>query len=142
MRHAISVAAAVLLAVATSPASAADDRARGEGSSGAKSRAEQAREKLEKVRESRRSAARPETPKQKEADADRRAALRAKSTYMYAVEACDQPARCDASLRDDSERAFMDACNTCASADRCEAERDAIRAGTARRIDNPCPPPR
>lgn len=141
MRHAISVAAALLL-VATSPAGAADDGARGGEGSAAKTRAEQAREKLEKVRASRRSAARPDTPKQKEADADRRAAFRAKSTYMYAVEACEQPARCDASLRDDAERAFMDACNTCASADRCEAERDAIRSGTARRVENPCPPAR
>lgn len=142
MKPLISLAAALLLlaGAAPAPARAAEPP---QDDSGTKNRAELAREKLarekmERLRESRKSAARPATPKQKEASADRHAAMRAKSTFIYAVEACDQPSHCDKSLRDDAEKAFMDACNICAPADRCDAERDAIRAGTSKRTDNPC----
>lgn len=137
MRHAISFAAALLL-VAAAPHVGAAEPSRDD--SGAKTRAELAREKMEKLRESRKSAARPPSTKQKEASADRHAAMRAKSTFIFAVEACDQNQSCDKSLRDDAEKAFVDACNICAPADRCDAERDAIRAGTASRTDNPCAP--
>lgn len=70
--------------------------------------------------------------------ADRAAVNRTKSVFMFAMETCDRPERCDASLRDDAERRFMDACRLCASAERCEAERDAIRAGQAKRRTSPC----
>lgn len=140
MRRVFWATAAVLL-LSAAPARGADRSAHDEGASG-KSAAEAAREKMEKLRANSRSAARPATPKQKQADADRIAAQRAKTVYMYAVEACDQAVRCDATLRDDAEKSFVNACNVCAPADRCEAERDAIKAGKARRNENPCPPAR
>ncbi|HSN93316.1 MAG TPA: hypothetical protein VLS93_18945, partial [Anaeromyxobacteraceae bacterium] len=61
------------------------------------------------------------------------AVARTKSIFVFAVESCDRPDRCDASLRDDAERRFLDACRVCAPPERCEAERDAIRQGTAKR---------
>jgi hypothetical protein len=137
MRNLFWAAAALLL---LSPVARGADQGAPEG--GGKSAAEQAREKMEKLREKSRSAARPTTAKQKEAMSDRTAAQRAKTVYIYAVEACEQPARCDAGLRDDAERSFMNACQICASADRCESERDAIKSGSAKRTENPCPPAR
>jgi hypothetical protein len=63
---------------------------------------------------------------------------RAKSVFIFAVETCDRPERCDPSLRADAERRFLDACRLCASAERCEAERDTIRAGQGESRTNPC----
>lgn len=63
---------------------------------------------------------------------------RSKSVFIFAMESCDRPDRCDPSLRDESERRFLEACRLCASAERCEAERDTIRAGQAKRRANPC----
>jgi hypothetical protein len=139
MRNVLSAAAAIFLLSAIPIARGAEPGG-DEGGGGNKSAAEQARDKMEKLREKSRSAARPQTPKQKEAASDRVAAMRAKSTYIYAVEACEPGARCDAVLRDDAEKAFINACNVCASADRCEAERDAIKVGKAKRTESPCPP--
>ncbi len=68
------------------------------------------------------------------------AVKRAKSTFMYAVESCAIPSRCDAALRDDAEKSFLDACQACATQERCEAERDAIKGGSARSTTNPCAP--
>jgi hypothetical protein len=134
MRQVTWFVAALLLT--TSSAIAADPKQ--DDAAAHKSAAELAREKMEKRRATSKSAARP-TPKQAEATSDRIAASRAKSVYLYAVESCTEaPARCDAALRDDAERRFMDACNVCAPADRCEAERDAIKDGSAKRTSNPC----
>jgi hypothetical protein len=135
MRNVTFWAIAVVVLLAAPPVRGADEGAPG----GGKSAAEQAREKMEKMREKSRSAARPMTAKQKEAASDRVAAQRAKSVYMYAIEACERPARCDAALRDDAEKAFMSACQVCATADRCESERDAIKAGSAKRTESTCP---
>lgn len=135
MRTSIWAAAAALL-LATS-AVAAEPK---EDPNAPKSAAEIAREKMEQRRAASKSAARPSSRKQAEAANDQLAALRAKHVYMYAVEACDQAVRCDPVLRDDAEKSFMEACQVCASAERCETERDRIKGGTAKRVESPCPP--
>lgn len=66
------------------------------------------------------------------------AVARTKSIFLFAMESCDRPERCDPSLRDDAERRFLDACRLCAPPEACEAERDSIRQGAARRRSNPC----
>jgi hypothetical protein len=60
---------------------------------------------------------------------------------MFAVESCDgQKSTCEPTLRDDAELRFMDACGACTTFERCEQERDAIRAGKARGATDPCEP--
>lgn len=64
---------------------------------------------------------------------------RTKSVFMYASESCERAGnRCDPTLRDDAELRFMEACGACTTSSRCEAERDAIRGGTARSSSDPC----
>lgn len=65
--------------------------------------------------------------------ADRTSMLRARAVYRYAVESCAQSGKsCDTSLRDDAEVKFIDSCLPCAPRERCEAERDTIRAGNSK----------
>lgn len=65
--------------------------------------------------------------------ADRTAMLRARAVYRYAAESCSQGGKaCDTAMRDDAETKFIDACLPCATREQCEAERDAIRAGSAK----------
>lgn len=56
---------------------------------------------------------------------------RARNVYKFAVEACERPERCDAPLRDDAEQRYLDACRDCATMERCSADRDAIKDGSA-----------
>jgi hypothetical protein len=70
--------------------------------------------------------------------AERTAAKRAKSVFLFAMDACERPERCDAALRDDAETQFVAACRACASNDKCEAERVAIREGHATNFADPC----
>lgn len=81
-------------------------------------------------------------PEQPGVAADVRArARRTKSVFVYAVESCERAAsRCDPTLRDDAEKRFLDACGACATAERCQQERDAIRGGTSRTSSDPCAP--
>lgn len=137
MRAGIWLAAVLLFATS---ASAADAKRKDEANAPA---AETPRQKMEKKKAAKGAAGGASNKSKAEAAADaadRVTALRAKSIYMYAVEACDQPARCDAALRDDAEQRFMDACRSCAPAERCEAERAAIKEGSAKRSANPCAP--
>ena len=92
--------------------------------------------KAEKRKASAKGAEKPVPPKA--TPEELLAVSRMKSIFLFAMETCDRPERCDPTLRDDAERRFLDACRRCASADRCEAERDAIRAGSAKRRSNPC----
>ena len=62
-----------------------------------------------------------------------------KSVYIYAQESCARaPDRCDKELLDDAEARFVESCGACNTAERCEAERDAVKAGTARASQDPC----
>jgi hypothetical protein len=73
--------------------------------------------------------------------AARSLARRTKSVFIYAAESCARaPKTCDATLRDDAETRFLDACGRCNTSQRCEAERDAVRAGTTRASQDPCAP--
>jgi hypothetical protein len=68
-------------------------------------------------------------------------ARRTRSVFMYAVESCSRPGGgCDTALRDDAEKRFLDACGACAPSERCQADRDAIRTGTAPSRSDPCAP--
>ena len=85
--------------------------------------------------------------KAKEAEASestlaaRALARRTKSVLMFAVESCAREGnRCDPELPQDAERRFLEACGACAPSEKCQAERDAIRAGTARTSTDPCAP--
>jgi hypothetical protein len=74
-----------------------------------------------------------------QADLAKAAAVgRAKSVYMYAIEACERPDRCDTTLRDGAESQFMEACLVCASQEKCDAEKAAVQNGSARNAVNPC----
>lgn len=131
------IAAALILATS---ASAAEPKKKRDDSK-AEAAAETPKQKMEKRKAAKEagSAAEKKSKAEAQADAaDKIAALRAKSNYMYAVEACDQPAHCDAAFRDDAEQAFMDACRACAPVERCEAERASIKEGSAKRNVNPC----
>ncbi len=66
------------------------------------------------------------------------AVARMKSVFMFAVETCERPEKCDQAMRADAERQFLDACRACASAERCEAERDAIQQSRTTKQSNPC----
>lgn len=66
------------------------------------------------------------------------AVARMKSIFMFAVETCERPEKCDEAMRSDAERQFLDACRACASAERCEAERDAIKGARTTKQSNPC----
>jgi hypothetical protein len=71
--------------------------------------------------------------------ASRASMKRARAVFMFAVDSCQQQAqRCDPALRDDAEARFMDACQACGTTEKCEAERTAIREGTATRTGDPC----
>jgi hypothetical protein len=73
--------------------------------------------------------------------AARSLARRTKSVFVYAAESCERaPNTCDATLRDDAEKRFLEACGACNTSQRCEAERDAVRAGTTRASQDPCAP--
>jgi hypothetical protein len=68
-------------------------------------------------------------------------ARRTKSIFTFAVEECTRErSTCEPSLADDAERRFLEACGACASAQRCEAVRDAIRAGDRNGSKDPCAP--
>lgn len=68
-------------------------------------------------------------------------ARRTKSVFIYAAESCERaPKSCDATLLDDAEARFLHACGACNTTPRCEAERDAVRAGTAKASEDPCVP--
>jgi hypothetical protein len=80
-------------------------------------------------------------PPKKEPSADAaklRQVSRAKSTFMFAVETCARPDRCDAALLESAQTKFMDACTACAPAERCEQEREAIQKAEAKASTNPC----
>ena len=70
--------------------------------------------------------------------AERAAMLRVRSTYRYAVESCEEGKGCDPALRDDAANHFIDSCLPCATREQCEAERDAIRAGTSKSMTTLC----
>ena len=121
----------VVALLVTTPASAADKSSKDASS------AETPRQKMEKKKASSKGAA-PD-PKAAAETADSLAAQRAKAVYMYAVESCaESTSRCDAALRDDAERRFMEACRACASDERCDQEHAAIKDGSAKRSINPC----
>lgn len=66
-------------------------------------------------------------------------ARQTKSVYIYAQESCARdPQRCDQTLLDDAESRFVDSCGACNTAERCEAEREEVKAGTARASRDPC----
>ena len=68
-------------------------------------------------------------------------ARQTKSVFIYAVESCARaPDTCDKVLLDDAESRFLESCGACNTTQRCEAERDAVRAGTARASQDPCAP--
>ena len=68
-------------------------------------------------------------------------ARQTKSVFIYAVESCARaPDTCDKVLLDDAESRFLEVCGACNTTQRCEAERDAVRAGTARASQDPCKP--
>jgi hypothetical protein len=69
---------------------------------------------------------------------ERAAAARAKALFVFAIETCDRPERCDPAMRDDTERQFLNACRLCAPPEKCEAERDSIRAGQSTRRGTVC----
>jgi hypothetical protein len=80
-------------------------------------------------------------PPKKEPSADAaklRQVSRAKAAFMFAVDSCARPDRCDATLLADSETKFMTACAACAPEDRCEEERDAIKKAEAKSTTHPC----
>ncbi len=143
MHRGIWLVAAVLLATAASAADQNKNDPRAKATA-----AEGPREKLKKKRDAAKGAAAPPAAQDKgkaasaprASESDRAAALRAKSVYMFAVEACERPDRCDAVLRDDAEKRFMDACLACATQDLCDAERSSIQGGSARRSKDPCTP--
>jgi hypothetical protein len=136
MRKGISFLAALAVAAAAYAAEPKKDGKKDDPSTHAQP-AETPRDKLEKLKAAKKGA--PD-PKKAEEAAERAEVSRAKSIYVFAVEACEQPARCDAALRDEAEQRFMGACRACASDERCEAERAAILGGTAKRTANPCAP--
>lgn len=73
--------------------------------------------------------------------AARSLARRTKSIFIFAAESCERAGpRCDPTLRNDAELRFVDACGACNTTIRCEAERDAVLAGTARASKDPCAP--
>lgn len=135
MRAGLWLAAALVLATSASAAEPKSDTKKKEEA------AETPREKMEKKKAAAKSAGQGGKAKTEVSSdvANRVAAVRAKSVYLYAVEACEQPARCDAQLRDSAERAFMEACRACAPAESCDAEKAAILDGSAKRTKSPCP---
>lgn len=72
---------------------------------------------------------------------DRRAMLRMRSIFVYAADACSTGRElCDRVLLEDAEQNFVNACRACASVDRCEAERAAIREGRPANATDLCAP--
>jgi len=68
-------------------------------------------------------------------------ARQTKSVFIYAQESCARDAdRCDKELLADAESRFLDSCGACNTTQRCEAERDVVRAGKARASQDPCAP--
>ena len=67
--------------------------------------------------------------------------FRAKSNFLFAVDSCERPDRCDKALRADAEERFMKGCLECAPQERCEADRQTIRDGNGKRSYNPCSSP-
>lgn len=66
-------------------------------------------------------------------------ARRTRSVFLFAVDSCEQSKKsCDTALLDDAEQRFMDACGACASFQRCDESRQAIRAGRSREVGDPC----
>jgi hypothetical protein len=66
---------------------------------------------------------------------------RMKQIFIIRVDACTPPQQCgslSASLLERAETEFVQACQACAPADRCEAERAKIREGKGKRSENPC----
>lgn len=67
--------------------------------------------------------------------------LRARSTFRYAADACQEGGNnCNDELLEDSQQRFIEACRACAPVDRCEAERSAIRAGSRNTTTDLCVP--
>lgn len=90
-----------------------------------------------KMEEMRRKAGKPDAKVVANAK-ERAAASRAKALFVFAIETCDKPERCDPAMRDDTERQFLNACRLCAPPEKCEAERDAVRAGQSSRRGTVC----
>lgn len=137
-RTGIWIAVALLLATAARAA----EEPKPDETTGRKSAAEIARERMEQRRASQKGAGHPVDKKKASADAtaaaNRAAVARAKSVYMFAVETCEQPKRCDVALRDEAEQRFSEACRACAPDERCDAEVQAIKEGSATASVNPC----
>lgn len=73
--------------------------------------------------------------------ADRVAMLRARSTFVYASDACSEGRNaCNQELLEDAQQRFIEACRACAPVDSCEAARTAIRAGKPSDIATLCAP--
>jgi hypothetical protein len=78
----------------------------------------------------------------------KRAVFNAKRALKTAVDLCDVPARCDPGSRNankeyiqmlaDADRNFIEACLACSTAEKCDAERDRIRAGKRSPGTAPC----
>jgi hypothetical protein len=131
----------VLAFLLTSPSHAWAQPA--EGGTGAKSAAgaKSAQGDTAKKRAPRKGAKGKEQETSGVSPAARSLARRTKSVFIYAAESCARaPDTCDSTLRDDAETRFLGACGACNTTQRCEAERDAVRAGTARASQDPCAP--
>lgn len=77
--------------------------------------------------------------KRKEAPkGESRMLMRSKGNFMFSVEACARPESCDRDFLAEAEQRFMAACQACTTVERCEAERDLVKAGTAKKSVNPC----
>jgi hypothetical protein len=130
MKHGIWVAASLLLAA---PAGALAQRA------GAAEKAAEASAPRKAASKKAAKAKEPATPEV--SPAAKRLARQTKSIFIFAVESCARAeSRCDEALRNDAELRFMNACGACTTSQRCEEERDAIRAGEGRASRHPCGP--
>jgi hypothetical protein len=85
------------------------------------------------------------TPKATDAQRD---LMNAKRTLKTAVELCSVPGKCEPgasnadretiSLLENADRGFIEACMSCSTAEKCDAERDRIRAGKRSAGYAPC----
>jgi hypothetical protein len=132
---------AVLFALLSAPASAAEHQ--GAGKSGADSKAAQTPPDPQKE---------TKTPRDGRPSAEEFETLvklkNAKAGFMAAMGACARPGTCDRSsptaqkdlvlMLEAKELAFMDACQACAAQEKCESERVRIRDGLSSRGLQPC----
>ncbi len=85
------------------------------------------------------------TPKASEAQRD---LMNAKRMLKTAVDLCTVPGKCDSgasnadretiSMLENADRSFIEACMACSTAEKCDAERDRIRAGKRSSGYAPC----